>query len=87
MFIKTITQSAREKVDKQGHFYHQNDEESHHAVKQFIQNYKKEDVIVVLKNLEQLSDRQDTEEVRALYGVESFTVDEPYKTFLVHSNE
>ena len=48
---------------------------------------KKEDILVVIKNLERLSDRQDTEEVRALYGAGSYTFNEPYKKFLVQSSE
>ena len=52
-----------------------------------MQNYKKEDILVVIKTLERLSDRHDTEEVRALYRARSYTVNEPYKTFLVQKSE
>ena len=67
--------------------YYQNDVEYQHAVEKCIQNYKKGDILVVIKNLERLSDRQDTEEVRALYGAGSCTVNKPYKKFLVQSSE
>ena len=73
LFIETVIRSAREKADIQG-LYYQNDLESQHAVKKCIQNYKKEDILVVIKNLERLSDRQDTEKVRALYGAGSYTI-------------
>ena len=52
-----------------------------------MQNYKKEDILVVIKTLERLSDWQNTEEVRALYRARSYTINEPYKTFLVQSSE
>ena len=67
---ETVIQSAREKADIQG-IYYPNDVEYQHAVEKCIQNYKKGDILVVIKNLERLSDRQDTEEVRALYGAGS----------------
>ena len=86
LFVETVIQSAREKADIQG-FYHQNDAESQHTVKKCIQNYKKEDILVVIKNLEQLSYQQDTEKVRALYDAGSYTVNKPYKMFLVQSSE
>ena len=84
--IETVIQSARAKPDLQGLCY-QNDVESQHAVEKCIQNHKKEDILVVIKSLERLSDRQDTEEVNALYGAGSYTVNEPYKKFLVQSSE
>ena len=63
--------------------YYQNDVEYQHAVEKCIQNYKKGDILVVIKNLERLSDRQDTEEFKALYSAGSYAVNEPYKKFLV----
>ena len=86
LFIETVIQSARAKADIQG-FCYQNDVESQHAVEKCIQNYKKEDILVVIKNLEQLSYQQDTEKVRALYDAGSYTVNKPYKMFLVQSSE
>ena len=86
LFIETVIQSAREEADIKG-LYYQNNVESQHAVKKCIQNYKKEDILVVIKNLEQLSDRQDTEGVRALYGAGSYTVNELYKKFLIQISE
>ena len=86
LFIETVVQSAREKADIPG-FYYQNNLESQLTVKKCIQNYKKEDILVVIKNLKRLSDRQDTEEVRALHDAGSYTINEPYKKFLVQGNE
>ena len=51
LFIETVIQSAREKADIQG-LYYQNDVESQHAVQKSIQNYKKKDILVVIKSLE-----------------------------------
>ena len=86
LFTETVIQSAREKTDIQG-FYYQNGVEFQYAVKKCMQNYKKEDILVVIKTLERLSDRHDTEEVRALYRARSYTINEPYKTFLVQRSE
>ena len=82
----SFNQQERKQIDIQG-LYYQNDVEIQHNVEKYIQNYKKEDILVVIKNLERLSDRQDTEEVRTLYGAGSYTVNEPHKKFLFQSSE
>ena len=74
---KLVIQSAREKADVQG-LYDKNDVESQHVFEKCIQNCKKENILVVIKNLKRLSDRQDTEEVKALYGGGSYTVNKAY---------
>ena len=51
--------------------------ESQHIVQKCIQEYKQRDVATVIKNLQQLSDRQDAEEVRALYGAGSYSIAGP----------
>ena len=79
------THSSGDKVDIQ-ELYYQNDIESQYNVEKCIQNNKEEDTLLAIKNLEQLSDRQDTEEVRALYDAGSYIANQPYKMFLVQSN-
>ena len=86
MFIESVIQSARDGTNIQG-LYYQNDVESQHAVEKCIQHYKKEDVLVVINNLQRLSDRQDAEEVRALYGAGNYRLAESYRKFLVKSSE
>jgi len=71
MFIGSVIDSARKDIKIDGLFY-QNDVESLHHVEKCIQGYKKEDVLQVIRNLKRLSDRQDAEEVRALYGAGSY---------------
>ena len=85
LFVENVIQSARENADING-LYYQNDVESQHAVQKCLQNYKKEDVATVIRNLQRLSDRQDAEEVRALYGAGNFSIAEPYKRFSIQSN-
>ena len=46
---ETVIQSAREKADIQG-IYYPNDVEYQHAVEKCIQNYKKGDILVVIKS-------------------------------------
>ena len=79
------THSSGDKVDIQ-ELYYQNDIESQYNVEKCIQNNKEEDTLLAIKNLEQLSDRQDTEEVRALYDAGSYIANQPYKMFLVQSS-
>ena len=71
-------------TDVNGLFY-QKDMESIHAVEKCIQNYTKEDVVLVIENLKKLSDRQDLEEVRALFGTGNFVLSAPYQRFKLDS--
>ena len=80
-----FNQQERKQISKG--LYYQNDVESQHTVEKCIRSYKKEDILLVIKNLKWPSDQQDTEEVRALYDAGSYIVNEPYKKFLVQSNE
>ena len=63
--------------------YYQNDIESQHAVQKCIQEYKKRDAATVRKNLQRLSDKQDVEEVRALYGAGNYSITRPYKRIYI----
>ena len=66
MFVDSVIDSVRRNTDVHG-LYYQNDVEYIHSVQKCIQNFKKEDVIVVIDNLKRLMNRQASEEVRALY--------------------
>ena len=63
------------------------DIESQHSVKKCIQEYKKRDIATVIKNLQRLSDTEDAEEVRALYGAGNYSMSGPYKRFFIQSSE
>ena len=78
LFASTVVQSAREGTDVCGLFY-QNDIESQHFV------VKKLAVVDVIVSLEQMVNRQDQEEVRALYGGGSYEISKEYTRFLVDS--
>ena len=67
--------------------HYQNDIESQHAVQKCILEYKNRDITTVIKNLQRLSDRQDAEEVRALYGAVNYSIAGPYKRFRVQSSK
>ena len=80
LFVESVIQSVpvNSNVDS---LYYQNDIESQGTVQKCIQEYKKKDVATVINNLQRLSDREDAEEVRALYGVGSYSVAGPFKRF------
>ena len=81
-----MIQSVRVNSNVEG-LYYQNDIGFQHAVQKCIQEYKKRDVATVIKNLQRLSDRQDVEEVRALYGSGNYSIAEPCKRFCIQSSE
>ena len=85
MFVNSVIDSARKDIKVDGLFY-QNDVESLHHVEKCIQGFKKEDVLQVIRNLKRLSDRQDAEEVRALYGAGSYVLSRQYSKFKVESS-
>ena len=82
MFISSVIDSARKDLNVEG-LYYQNDVESLHSVEKCIQEYTKEDVITVIQNLSKLCDRQDVEEIRALYGSGSYVLTQQYSKFKV----
>ena len=41
----------------------------------------------MIKNLQRLSDRQDTEEVRTFYGAGNYPIAGPYKRYCIQSSE
>ena len=79
LFVERVIQSVPVNYNVDS-LYYQNDI-SQGTVQKCIQEYKKKDVATVIKNLQRLSDREDAEEVRALYGVGSYSIAGPFKRF------
>ena len=86
LFIDSVIQSSRENTNVRG-LYYTNDIESLHAVEKCIQGYQKKDVITVVQNLRKLSERQELDEIRALYGTGNYKLAVPYKGFFVPSDK
>ena len=49
------------------------------------QNFEKKTVKEAIGNIQKLSDRQDSEELRAIYGYGSYVLSAAYKQFFVPS--
>ena len=77
-FDKSIIQLAREDSDI-GELYFQNDVESMDHVGKMNQNFVRKSVKEVIENIQKLSERQDSEELRALFGAGSHVLSETYK--------
>ena len=69
---------AREDSDI-GELYFQNDVESRDHVGKMNQNFVRKSVKEVIENIQKLSERQDSEELRALFGAGSHVLSETYK--------
>ena len=65
--------------------YYQNDVESLHHVEKMNQNFEKKTVEEAIGNIQKLSDRQDSEEVRAIYGAGNYVLSAAYKQYFVPS--
>ena len=79
-FVESVIQSARKGYDVCG-LYYQNDVESSHHVEKMNQNFEKKTVEEAIGNIQKLSDRQDSEEVRAIYGAGNYVFSTAYKQF------
>ena len=84
LFVESVIQSAREGSDV-CRLYYQNNIESLHHVEKMNQNFKKKTVTEAIGNIQKLIDRQDSEEVRALYRAGSYVLSTSYKQFFVPS--
>ena len=69
---------AREDSDI-GELYFQNDIESMDHDGKMNQNFVRKSVKEVIENIQKLSERQDSEELRALFGAGSHVLSEAYK--------
>ena len=83
-FIESVIMSAREGTDVSGLFY-QNDIESMHFVEKLNQCFQKKSVPEVVCSFKSLMERQENEEIRAIYGAGSYVISTPYKSFQVDS--
>ena len=83
-FVESVIQSAREGSDVCG-LYYQNDVESLHHVEKMNQNFEKKTVKEAIGNNQKVSDRQNSEEVRAIYGAGNYVLSAAYKQFFVPS--
>ena len=54
-----------------------------HHVEKVNQNSEKKPVKEAIRNIQKLRDRQDSEEVRAIYGADSYVLSAAYKQFFV----
>ena len=63
--------------------YDQSDIESLHHVEKVNQNSEKKPVKEAIRNIQKLRDIQDSEEVRAIYGADSYVLSAAYKQFFV----
>ena len=82
IFVESEIQSARKGSDVRG-LYYQNDVESLHHVEKMNQNFEKKTVKEAIGNTQNLSDRQDSEEVRAIYGAGNYVLSTVYKQFFL----
>lgn len=85
-FIDSVICSARIGTNIAG-LYYQNDIESLHFVEKKRQNFRKENVLDVIKGLESLANQQRTEEIRALHGAGRYELALPYQKFFVDSSK
>ena len=83
-FVEIVIQSARDGSDVRG-LYYQKDIESLHHVEKMNQTFEKKAVKEAIGNIQKLSDRQDSEEARAIYGAGSYVLSTAYKQCSVTS--
>ena len=86
LFIESVIQSARIDTDSTG-LYYQNDIESLHAVEKRKQNFKKEDIVTAMSNIQSIIKREDNEEIRAIYGAGNYVLAPEFKKFQVLSHK
>ena len=83
-FLESVIQSAREGSEVCG-LYYQNDVESLHQVEKINQSFEQKTVKEAIGNIQKLRDRQDSEEVMAIYEAGSYVLSAAYKQFFVPS--
>lgn len=85
LFLESVIQSSRENTNISG-LYYQNDIESKHAAEKRNQNFKKESILAAVSNIQTLIKREETDEVRAIYGAGNYVLSNEYKIFKVQSH-
>eukprot|EP00794_Sanderia_malayensis_P002387 gene2387-2747_t len=82
--IESVIQSARTGTDTVG-LYYQNDIESLHFVEKHNQSFGKLSTLEVISYMKKMHDRQDSDEIRAIYGAGRYVLSTEYKKFSVDS--
>ena len=77
-FLQSVIQSAREGTNVVGLFY-RNDIESVHAVEKLIQCFKMGIVLEAVNTIKILIEREENEEVLALYGGGRYVLSQEYR--------
>ena len=78
-FSESVIQSAHGNTDIKGLFY-QNDIESLHAKEKRNQHFKTETFAAAISNIQ----REQNDEIRAIYGADNYVLSPEYKKFQVH---
>ena len=76
-FIESVIRTAREGASVDGLFY-RNDIESLHAAQKRIQCFKSQDVLGAVQTMEKLIQREENDEVMAIYGSGSYVLSQDY---------
>ena len=84
-FVDSVIQSAREGSDVKG-LYFQNDVESMHFLEKLNQDFKKESTTIAIESLSQIAERQNLEEIRAIFHGGRYVLSQQYKKFSVESS-
>ena len=85
LFLESVIQSTRLNSDSTG-LYYQNDIEFIHATEKHYQNFKKESIEVALSNIQKIIQREESDEIRALYGASNYCLSPEYQKFQVASH-
>ena len=85
LFSESVIQSARANTDIKGLFY-QNDIKSLHAKQKRNQNFKTETVAAEISNIQNIIQREQNDEIRAIYGAGNYVLSPEYKKFQVPSH-
>ena len=72
--------SLHAQTDIKGLFY-QNDIESLHAKQKQSQNFKRETVTAAISNIQNIIQREQNDEIRAIYGAGNYVLSPEYKKF------
>ena len=84
VFVDSVIESAREKSDADGLYYNNNVECNHFRQKQ-EQCFKRLSSADVVDTLSQITERQQSDEVKALYGSGPYSLNKNYVKFKVDS--
>ena len=84
-FVDSVIQSAREGSDVKD-LYFQNDVEPMYFLEKLNQDFKKESTTIAIESLSQIPERQNLEEIRAIFHGGRYVLSQQYKKFSVKSS-